>query len=139
MTVSDAGAVEAYIQGDYNNTQKPTVSATLDLKQEWNTITLVGSKNASNMLFLDLYFNGINVSTGSVSATNFATETANLLSFGLYGDSSPSASMNIDNILVYNKALTSKEVAQLIPEPATATLSLLALAGLAARRRRATR
>ncbi|MCQ2364946.1 MAG: hypothetical protein MJ051_05280 [Akkermansia sp.] len=41
----------------------------------------------------------------------------------------------IDNLYIWNKALTANEVAS-IPEPATATLSLLALAGLAARRRR---
>ena len=41
-------------------------------------------------------------------------------------------------IAITNRTLTtSKEIAGLaIPEPATATLSLLALAGLAARRRR---
>ena len=42
-----------------------------------------------------------------------------------------------DNITFWNKALSDSEVSGLvIPEPTTATLSLLALAGLAARRRR---
>ena len=45
----------------------------------------------------------------------------------------------IADLSVYNSALNQKEImkfAGLVPEPSTATLSLLALAGLAARRRR---
>lgn len=46
-------------------------------------------------------------------------------------------SAKIDNLTVWNRALSSNEVkALIVPEPTTATLSLLALAGLAARRRR---
>lgn len=45
--------------------------------------------------------------------------------------------VDFDNVTIWNKALTTAEVASIIiPEPTTATLSLLALAGLAARRRR---
>ena len=44
---------------------------------------------------------------------------------------------SIDNFTVWNRALDANTVSSLIvPEPTTATLSLLALAGLAARRRR---
>lgn len=42
----------------------------------------------------------------------------------------------IDNLNIWDRALTASEVTSLIPEPTTATLSLLALAGLVARRRR---
>ncbi len=43
----------------------------------------------------------------------------------------------IDNFTIWNKALTSTEVAALIvPEPATASLSLLGLAAMMIRRRR---
>ena len=45
--------------------------------------------------------------------------------------------VDFDNITFWNKALSDSEVSGLvIPEPTTATLSLLALAGLAARRHR---
>ena len=49
-------------------------------------------------------------------------------------------SVVLDNVTIWNKALTADEVSSIviapaIPEPTTATLSLLALAGLAARRR----
>ncbi len=50
-------------------------------------------------------------------------------------------SMMLDHMQIYDTALTAAEIRtnaglMLIPEPTTATLSLLALAGLAARRRR---
>ena len=51
------------------------------------------------------------------------------------GDGRGSNSVTVDNIYLWNRALSATEVA-MIPEPTTATLSLLALAGLAARRRR---
>lgn len=47
------------------------------------------------------------------------------------------AGVDLDNIIVWNRALSAAEVEAIaVPEPTTATLSLLALAGLAARRRR---
>ena len=46
------------------------------------------------------------------------------------------ANGNFYNLAIYNGAMSASEVKALIPEPATATLSLLALAGMAMRRRR---
>ena len=46
-------------------------------------------------------------------------------------------SVVFDNVTIWNKALSASEISGfVIPEPTTATLSLLALAGLVARRRR---
>ena len=46
------------------------------------------------------------------------------------------ANGNFYNLAIYDGAMSASEVKALIPEPATATLSLLALAGMAMRRRR---
>ena len=53
------------------------------------------------------------------------------------GRSDAITDFKLDNVTMWNRALSATEVGSLIvPEPTTATLSLLALAGLAARRRR---
>ncbi len=58
-----------------------------------------------------------------------------------YGNGGWNTTADMDDIGIWNRALTTEEAQSLsvtwsIPEPATATLSLLALAGLAVRRRR---
>lgn len=60
------------------------------------------------------------------------------LQFGAaFGGSRIFPEAEISNVTLWNKTLTATEVKGLmIPEPTTATLSLPALAGLAARRRR---
>ena len=108
---------------------------------DWTTLTLVVTADSTKTLTLDFYINGDLIGSSSTAgATNFVNETAKIVAFGNYANetiSNGGAPTNIDNILVYNRALTAGEVKALtIPEPATATLSLLALAGLAARRRR---
>lgn len=77
--------------------------------------------------------------TASTALTGFQFGTA-------FGGQRTSKSVTVDDIALWNRALTAEEVATLpmvaagsndaIPEPATATLSLLALCGLVARRRR---
>ena len=115
------------IEGSVESNVNPTSeSATLD----WTTITLTRSSDV-----LTLYVNGVSQGTltgGSASIS--ALQLGNR-----YGGGDPVAPINatIDNLTVWNRALTSDEVKGLIiPEPTTATLSLLALTGLAARRRR---
>ncbi|MCI6981999.1 MAG: LamG domain-containing protein [Akkermansia muciniphila] len=110
---------------------------------DWTTITLVGTTSASNnnTLSLELYANGVSQITLNVSgATNWVTGNNGKFNFqfGYYAVSSNNSTFDVDNVLIYNKALTATEVKALIevPEPTTATLSLLALVGLAARRRR---
>lgn len=53
-----------------------------------------------------------------------------------FGNLRTSTSVTVDDIGLWNRSLSAVEITSLVPEPATATLSLLALCGLAARRRR---
>lgn len=92
----------------------------------------------------------ITLSTGSSGAYVYMNGEEAGTDSGLKGSGSPIEiyinSVNtaaIKSVYLHNSSLTSTdvstlhaEIAQMIPEPTTATLSLLALAGLAARRRR---
>lgn len=109
---------------------------------DWTTITMVGTTSASNdnTLSLELYANGVSQITLNVSkATNWVNDNNGKFNFqfGYYADSSKNSTFDVDNVLIYNKALTAAEVnAITVPETTTATLSLLALVGLAAQMRR---
>lgn len=124
----------------FGGTTKSTAitSASLD----WTTITLVGTTSASDdgTLSLDLYANGVSQITLNVTgASNWLNDNNGMFNFrfGYYGAPANSSTFDVDNVLIYNKALSAVEInAITVPEPATATLSLLALVGLATRRRR---
>ena len=95
------------------------------------TLTLVQDSTAKT---LTLYVNGEQVA----QATNWNAAAMKAINFGcIFGGGKKIGSAEIDNLAIWNKALSSNQVKSLVvPEPTTATLSLLALAGLAARRRR---
>lgn len=122
-----------------------TLTANLGADLSWTTLTFVGTANTegvtqNDMLTMDLaiYVNGeLADSFSDYGAWNFVAENLNRLQFGHWGNSSQNTQLDIDNILIYSRPLSKAEVKNLtIPEPTTATLSLLALCGLAARRRR---
>ncbi len=92
-----------------------------------NTLTAYVDGKALDDTITFTYAEGV---TPSTALTGFQFGTA----FG--GTDRASNSVTVDNIGVWNRALSAEEVATLVPEPTTAALSLLALAGLAARRRR---
>lgn len=117
---------------------------------EGKTLTLVfDATGATNTL--TAYVNGVaNADTVTFTYAEGATPSTALTGFqfgAAFGGARVSNSVVVDDIVLWNRALTAEEVASLpitttvpptetVPEPATATLSLLALAGLAARRRR---
>ncbi len=92
------------------------------------------------------YLDGSQVATKTLSGTNLNAFDGNSgAAIGSWAQDEnkvySGGAMMLDHMQVYNTALTGAEIRanaglMAIPEPATATLSLLALAGLAARRRR---
>lgn len=103
------------------------------------TLTLVS--DMTNTKTLTLYVDGVQVGQHAnwyVTAENESSALKGLQFGALFGsDYRKFPEAEIGNITLWNKALSTSEVSALIvPEPTTATLSLLALAGLAARRRR---
>ncbi len=103
---------------------------------DWTTLTIVCETNTATVV--SLYVDGVfNNSISIDNPANFKSEGVTKAQMGWFGTSSNSATSTIDNVLFYKEALSATEVAALIvPEPATASLSLLGLAALMIRRRR---
>ena len=99
------------------------------------TYTLVSNNDAKTFT---IYKNGNQI--GQWTNWNTDTGLTGLQLGGRFGGGNKitgNETVDFDNVTVWNKALDATEVSALIvPEPTTATLSLLALVGLAARRRR---
>ncbi len=105
---------------------------------DWTTLTIVCKTDTANVvsLYVDGVFN--NSITLTTNPANFKSEGVTKAQMGYFGNSNYSATSTIDNVLFYKEALSASEVAALVvPEPATASLSLLGLAALMIRRRRA--
>lgn len=105
---------------------------------DWTTVTLTSSRvNASDTnQTLTLYIDGesVGTATGWISSQNI-----DAIQFGsVLGSSAQAVSyMEVDNIYLWNRALSSAEVKSLqVPEPTSTSLSLLALGTLALRRQR---
>lgn len=138
----------------YHNTEGTTYSISTGLtsgtRTEWTTLTLVGdtmkldgSDTVSKVV--SLYVDGVyqdSLDMSTLSTAGWCNQNFDGFQFGngFRGTGTCNkiaGSAEIDNVLFYKRALTATEVkALVVPEPTTATLSLLALAGLAARRRR---
>ncbi len=107
---------------------------------EWVSIILMGNEQG-----LTLNVNGV---SGTVNYTLAETNTVDFQLAAVKYRGGTTSFAEFDDLAFWNRALNEEEVAflaagnlangntKLVPEPTTATLSLLALAGLAARRRR---
>lgn len=89
---------------------------------------------------LTAYVNGVaNADTVTFTYADTVTPSTALTGFQFgtaFGGQRTANSVKLDDLALWSRALSAAEVATLVPEPTTATLSLLALCGLAARRRR---
>lgn len=88
---------------------------------------------------LTLYYNGAQVATGTLGAINCTAQPLDTFALGGRNIGVGNATdFSFSNVQLYSGVLSATQISQLsvVPEPTTATLSLLALAGLAARRRR---
>lgn len=116
--------------GNVNNLDRAIASCLHD-----STPDLVVATFNANVF--TLYVNGNVVVNGTAKDFDGTKELA-FLSLGSWNASSAGfANEKIHSLALFNTALTAQQARTIsIPEPATATLSLLALAGLAARRKR---
>lgn len=97
-----------------------------------NVVTLALQNNGKGTL--TLYVDGVQAGYTTITSANEYSSAKLIKEFKFGGKLGGSG--NMANIILHDAQFVSGLTTQIIPEPTTATLSLLALAGLAARRRR---
>ena len=119
---------------------------TLELTEDGVRDTIKGSGDWANVIVIGDGKN-LTLNVNGYTATLAYSAEGNLSNFqlgSLWGDGSRRCNAQFDDVAIWNRVLDEREVVALssgstalaAPEPTTATLSLLALAGLAVRRRR---
>ena len=134
--------------GTKNGIELTSVTAFSEYLTEWGYNETTKESNVESIVYSMSYSSGeagtknyFTVVLNDGTTYDFASTSDTAYKFSYQDTISLSVNKNlVDDAYVFTKVLTNTEVAsihsQLIPEPTTATLSLLALAGLAARRRR---
>lgn len=118
---------------DANETNKGVGGVTYTLPSEgYGDIVTIALQNDGNGK-LSLYVDDVLAGYSTIrNATDYGSNKfINNFTFGARNDGG-----NKSNIILHDAQFVQGLVTQIVPEPTTATLSLLALAGLAARRRR---
>lgn len=138
MTLGTLYTVTAATGADVTNTNKSTLSITANFDSatlsNLGDKSLVGTSYSRNLITTTNGFLGFDVTTYELSSISGLDALGYTMKKGLITSMDDLANGQYGLILTDNKVLSL--VAKGIPEPTTATLSLLALAGLAARRRR---
>ena len=102
---------------------------------DFDTVAFITIKDSTATIY-ELTAEGTVVETGTVTgSTNVVGGSLKSLVIGNWQHNGVNSTGSAD-IAFYNGTLTKAQMNKLVPEPTTATLSLLALAGLAVRRRR---
>lgn len=138
MTLGTLHSVTAATGANVTNTNKSTLSITASFDSatlsNLGDKSLVGTSYSRNLITTTGGFLGFDVTTYELSSISGLDALGYTMKKGLITSMDDLANGQYGLILTDNKVLSL--VAKGIPEPTTATLSLLALAGLCARRRR---
>lgn len=151
MTIGDAGQVNLQTENPNNGSDTCLYSTGIEITDDtvrdairsedgWANVILTGDGET-----LTLTVNGYSASVAYTPGED--TKLSNFQLGSQWGDGGRRVDADFDDLAIWNRVLTQEEVSLLaggavangalqVPEPTTATLSLLALAGVAARRRR---
>lgn len=127
----DKNGFDGYVDEQYKSSGGITYTQPTEAGTYGDTITVALQNNGKGTL--TLYVDGEVAGYTTITSANEygSNKLIKVFNFGARNDGG-----NASNIILHDAQFVSGLTIQIIPEPTTATLSLLALCGLAARRRR---